>query len=216
MLKRILDLLFPPRCVLCHHFLKSDEQNICSACAKTLPVAEGQHCKQKGEFFDFCISPLYYEGHVRSAIHRFKFSGKVQYAEYFGQLLAESLFEHCTVTPDFITWVPISKIRLRKRGYNQSEALAKAAAVRLELPTQAVLQKKKDNPPQSSLQGAEKRRANVLNMYNCTSPEIVRGKTILLIDDVITTGSTLGECARTLLMAGADTVVCGTIARSKK
>ena len=213
---RILDFLFPPRCVFCRGILKKDEADVCAACAAGLPETEGAGARQTGEFFEYCMAPLFYTGPVRASIHRFKFRGKAGYGVYFAGRMAKCVRENCRDEIDLVTWVPISKKRLRKRGYNQSQILAEELARLLCLPAEATLGKIGDNPPQSSLKGAEKRRANVLNMYRCLPGQDISGKRILLVDDVVTTGATLAECARELLMAGAETVVCCAVARSGK
>lgn len=102
---------------------------------------------------------------------------------------------------------------MRKRGYNQSELIAAEASKRLELPCNALLKKIKDNPAQSSVNDRKKRTDNVSGVYKVINEELVKGKYILLVDDVVTTGSTLSECARMLCRAGAKEVYCATIAR---
>ena len=212
----ILDFLFPPRCIFCRGLLKKGEADICAACAVGLPETEGAGAVQTGEFFEYCMAPFYYTGPVRSAIHRFKFRGKAGYGAYLAGRMAKCVRENCREELALVTWVPISKKRLRRRGYNQSQILAEALSKELNLPAEPTLEKMGDNPPQSSLQGAERRRANVLNMYRCLPGQDISGKRILLVDDGVTTGATLSECARELLMAGAEAVFCCTVARSRK
>ena len=146
---------------------------------------------------------------------RFKFKGATSYAGAYGKILAASIRQNLTGKYDLITWVPLGAKRRAERTYDQAGLLAMAVA--LELSDVAVeTLKKKDKPAQSSIIGAEKRKANILGAYTVKDAELVAGKRVLLIDDVITTGSTLSECARTLLMAGAEDVVCATIARTEK
>jgi ComF family protein len=114
--------------------------------------------------------------------------------------------------PEVLTWVPVSRKRLRSRGYDQAKLLAEATGAVLGLPVTATLRKVRDNPPQSGLQDAAGRRANVLNAYEAVDPAAFAGKRVLLIDDVATTGSTLSECARVLVTAGAGEVLAATLA----
>ena len=103
----------------------------------------------------------------------------------------------------FSTGVPVSAKRRRSRGYDQTELLAHAVARELELPCTQTLQKIRHNPAQSSQRDAAARRANVLGAYRAVSPERFAGRSVLLIDDILTTGATLSECSRVLLTAGA-------------
>lgn len=215
-LSGVLDLLFPPRCVFCHKFLKKGERELCGACKDGLPYCEGQEAVQNGEFFSKCISPLYYSGHVRDSILRFKFKESTNYVSCYGKILAHCVTEHFAGKYDLITWVPISEKRLKSRGYDQSMLLAYATALELSDVALQTLEKIRDIPAQSSLEKQDERRANVTGVYQVQDPELVAGKRILLIDDIVTTGATLSECARTLLLAEAQEVMCAAIARTEK
>ena len=115
---------------------------------------------------------------------------------------------------DYLTWVPVSDRRKRQRGYDQSELLAQSVGRELGMAPVRLLKKIRDNPPQSGTE-AENRKANVLGVYRYSGTESIRGKRILLLDDVFTTGATAEECARVLLTAGAQRVSCGTIAAAR-
>lgn len=215
-IKGLLDLLFPPRCIFCRSFLKGNEKDICGKCEKELPYTDLAREAKRGEFFTKSVAPLYYEGKARESILRYKFRGAVQYAQCYGKLLAPCIRERLDGEYDLISWVPLSKSREKARGYDQAMLLALATALELDNVAVETLRKTVDNPSQSGLNAAEKRRANVLGAYEITDRELVEGKRILLIDDIITTGSTVSECARTLLTAGAEGVVCATLAMTKK
>ena len=115
---------------------------------------------------------------------------------------------------DLVTWVPLSRRRLRERGYDQARLLAKATAKELGLPLTPTLHKQRNTQPQSGTGDAAKRRANITGAYRMKRGADVAGKRVLLIDDIVTTGATLSECARVLGKAGAEQVVCATVARS--
>ena len=210
----ILDLLFPQKCTFCRKLLHSGEIGMCSACRRDLPYTRS-HAKRSGDFFSVCVSPLFYEGSVREAILRFKFRDATTYAGLFGKLIADCIRENLSDGYDLISWVPLSAKRLKKRGYDQAMLLAMAAALELNDVAVETLEKHTDVPAQSGMGSAEKRRANISGSYRVPDPELVAGKRILLIDDIITTGSTLSECARTLLGAGAKAVVCASLARTE-
>ena len=209
---RILDLLFPPRCILCQKLLQTPAPvRICPACqTRYAPGTRVLH-PSGGTFFSGCIAALPYAGDVRSAVHRFKFGGKAAYADTFGPWLAACIRAGFPGASFVITWAPVSRRRLRRRGYDQSRLLAEAAARALGMPCIRLLDKTADTPPQSGLKDPARRRANVAGVYAAAAGAPIAGARILVIDDVFTTGATLSECARTLLMAGAERVDCAVL-----
>ena len=212
---KLLDLLYPPRCPFCRSLLKDSEKTLCSACMRTLPWTKGEAQVRHFAHVKRCVSPLYYEGSVRSSLLRYKFRGYSGYAKNYSQILAKCIDEN-GVSCDIITWAPIGKKRLRSRGYDQSRLLAEQIAAIRGLRCEQLLIKVADNPPQSSIRSAEKRRANVSGIYAAVDPDMLRGKEILLIDDIVTSGATLSECARTLKAAGAASVCAAAVAGSKR
>jgi len=210
----ILDLLFPPKCVFCGRVLSKADDGICDKCIESLPYADN-HGKQNGDVFDFCVSALYYTGDVRRSILRYKFNSAQHYADIYGKILADCIRECPDVKYDIISWVPLSIKRERKRGYDQAMLLAMATALELSDVAVETLKKPNDVGAQSELGDKTERCANISGAYVASDTEIVTGKRILLIDDVVTTCSTLDECARVLLSAGASGVVCATLARGE-
>lgn len=211
----LLELLFPTRCILCRDFLNGGKPRICPHCAETLPSTENGG-KSHGDFFSLCVSSVYYEGSVRKAILRYKFQGAKVYADAFGTLLASTIYEQLDGKYDLISWVPLDPARKRGRGYDQAELLAKQAAKQLRRECVRVLRKKRGVQPQSATGSPERRRANIAGAYSVVDPRRIEGKRILLVDDIVTSGSTLSECAKTLLLAGAEDVLCATLARTKE
>lgn len=213
----LLDLLFPPRCVFCRRLLHRGEEGICPRCQQELPWALGAEAEQTGEFFSLCASPLWYQDQVRASFHRYKFKGVRGYSRTYGRLVAQCVQDHLAGRYDLITWVPLSRARLRQRGYDQAMLLASAAALELDDVAAETLCKVRDTEAQSGLgKNDASRRANVLSAYQVTDPALVEGRRVLLIDDIVTTGSTLSECARVLRTAGATDVVCAALARSRR
>lgn len=213
-LSAFLDILFPPKCVFCRKILKNSRESVCRTCLAELPYT-GNNASQSGDFFSVCVSPLYYEDDVRQSILRFKFKEATGYAGTYGKLVADCVKAELPGRYDLITWVPLSKGRFKERGYDQAMLLAMATALELGDVAASTLNKPKEVAKQSTMGSAEKRRANISGAYSVLDKELIEGKRILLIDDIITTGSTLSECARTLLMAGAAEVLCATVARSR-
>lgn len=207
----LLDMLFPPKCVFCGKVLARGDDDWCGKCTETLPYAlDGG--RQEGEYFDFCVSPLYYKGVVRRSILRYKFGGATTYADAYGKLLADCIRENQDLDYDIISWVPLSGKRARKRGYDQAMLLALATALELGDVAAETLKKPVDVRAQSELGGKLERSENISGAYAAPDPELIEGKCVLLIDDIVTTGSTLSECARVLLDAGAERVVCAALA----
>lgn len=210
----ILDLFFPPKCVFCGKVLNKADEGMCDRCVESLPFAENNGC-QDGEIFDFCVSPLYYVDVVRRSILRYKFKGAVNYAPVYGKLLADCIRECPDLHYDLISWVPLSNKRERSRGYDQAMLLAQATALELDDVAVETLKKPHDVQAQSELGDRTERSRNISGAYIASDPEIIAGKRVLLIDDIVTTCSTLDECAGVLKAAGATGIVCAALARGE-
>ena len=202
-----LDLLFPPKCPFCQSLLEDDETLLCARCQRELPWTQGKNGECSGEFFETCVAPLRYRDRVRESIHRYKFSGVRSYASSYAVLMGQCVCDRLDEPFDCVSWVPLSRKRLRQRGYDQARLLAQGLARELQLPVCRLLDKVRDTPAQSGLKEDSARRANVLGAYLLCPEAEVKGKRILLVDDVVTTGATLAECARVLRTAGAEQVV---------
>lgn len=213
LLEALINLLFPPKCPFCGRILEG--VGICLECEKALPwIPEEQVVVTERGLS--CAAPLWYEGTVREAMLRLKFRNTPGLAEPLGELLARCAAERFVGEFDTVTWVPVSRKRLRKRGYDQSRLLAEAACRHWDTAPVPLLNKVQDNPAQSGLRGESARRANVLGVYDPAEPEKIRDRRILLIDDIHTTGATLEECARVLRDSGAASVLCLTAARTPR
>ncbi|MGM9537408.1 MAG: ComF family protein [Candidatus Onthomonas sp.] len=212
----LLELLYPPRCAFCTQVLEpgSPSSGICPDCASTLPRTGPSTVAQDGDCFSKCLSPLFYQSAAAQSIRRYKFSGKACYHHAYGPLLRSCLSHNLSQPPDLITWAPLNRWRKYRRGYDQALLLAREAGALWAQDPVPLLEKIRNTRPQSSLSAA-KRRQNVRGVYRlirgCPSLE---GKRILLVDDVITTGSTLSACAAVLTAAGAEEVICLTLARA--
>lgn len=213
MLRVLLDLLFPPKCVLCGRLLESDETDLCHECRLDAP--ECGIGRRKVQFLDSYVAIWYYEEPARGSILRFKFRGARYYAHAYGRLLAMKITQAYPDGFDVLTWVPTGRRRKFVRGYDQVELIAEAVGKELGVKPQKLLKKIRNNPPQSGIVGDAQRRANVLGVYAMEENADVKGKRVLLLDDVITTGATAGEAARVLLTAGAEKVYCGAVAAAR-
>ena len=166
-----------------------------------------------GQHFSLARSAGIYKNNILELIHGFKYGRKMSAGRLLGAMMterAEGLF--AIRQYDVIMPVPLHRRRLRQRGFNQSLVLAREIAVSFDIPVDFVsLKRLKDTDPQTNLGGSE-RRDNVRGAF--AAADSVKGKRVLLIDDVLTTGSTVRECAKTLLGRGAREVAVFTAARA--
>lgn len=199
-------VLFPQRCLFCGAVTAGGEP-ICADCVKK---RETEPCRRRfslpGAGADglLILAPFPYQSGFRKTLHRFKFRKKTSLAEPIGAYMAAALTGEGAAA-DGVCFVPMTRKKERDRGYNQSELLAKAVAEKLGLPCLPLLEKLRETDTQHKLNKAQ-RRKNVKGAYR--AKEKAAGKTLLLVDDIVTTGATLCECAGELYTAGADRVIC--------
>ena len=228
--KKTNDVLFPAniKCLLCGRDLpQKQDVEFCSACMKKLCFVDENCCKTCGvklklknvcencastkRDFDICRSVFVYNEHSAGLIKGFKYSNKPFVHRTLGVLLAKK-FEELKWQVDFVVPVPITKKVRKQRGFNQTELLADKMAEIANLKVEKnILQKTKDTQHQASL-GFVERQQNIAQSFEVLDKSTVKGKTILLIDDVLTTGATLCACAQVLKKAGAKHVFALTVA----
>ena len=206
----LLDVIYPTKCILCRRKLPPGVPSICPSCQASMPRADD--VRVRGDYFSDCVSALHYTGEVKDAIIRYKFGGSQCYRYAFGELVAARVYEELDGKYDLLSYVPLAPDRERKRGFDQVRLITENVSVRLQMPYVCVLKKRRGVSAQSLTADKDERRANIAGAYSVPEPSEVEGRRILLIDDIVTTGSTLSECARTLLQAGAEDIVCATLA----
>lgn len=209
-----LDLIYPPKCKFCGASLERESWEPCPKCRKAPFWLEGAQGVFDGKYFARCVCAGWYQGALRDQVLAFKFSDRPQYARAYGPVLARQVRLFLPGTYDVITWVPVSRQTLKKRGYDQARLLAEETARALGREAVPLLEKARATPAQSSLESAARRRKNVKGVYAVPRPEQVTGQRVLLIDDILTTGSTLEEAARTLRATGAAQVVAAAFCRT--
>ena len=214
--EKVLDLLFPPKCPYCRKLLDDPRAAVCPDCQAKLPWLEGKAGERSIDFADGCFSPLAYDETVREAIHRYKFSRVRALGKPFAALMAQCLGGRLPQGADLITWAPLSKKRLRERGFDQAELLAREVGRLLSIPAAPALEKTRNTGPQSELEEESARRANARGAYALLPGADLTGKRVVLVDDVVTSGSTLSECAALLRRGGAAQVYCLTLARARE
>ena len=211
-LHTLLDLLYPPRCPFCGRVLERGEDGMCALCQRNLPWTDGP--VRTVEDCELCLSPLRYRDGVRDAVHRYKFRGGEARAELFGELMAQCLADRRDGAADLVTWVPLHPKGKKRRGYDQAELLARRAAELCAVPAEPTLEKIRVTGVQSQQSTEEDRRANVEGAYRVLPGLDLTGKRVVLADDVVTTGSTLAQCAACLRGAGAAEVIALTFAQA--
>lgn len=205
-LTNLFRLIFPLKCMFCGALLPRGTEEICTQCREKILLSTAPPRIEKGAFYEKAVAALVYEGAVRNAIHRFKFSGKQNYARPLARILFYVLDKKLSEPYDIITFVPSNVRNLRKRGYNQAELLARELACFAGKPCIETLKKTRRTKPMFGLKPAQ-RRANALGAFALCDVNLpIKGHNILLVDDVLTTGATLSECARILREGGADKV----------
>lgn len=224
---KFIRLLYPKYCPVCDKIIPIRyDYCICSR-AENIRV-KNDYCRHCGYDADDCVcngknsvslpditAPYIYAGKVRADILNLKFNNDKYLAVKLGTDMAERVaFSYADVDFDFVTFVPMSDRSKNVRTYNQSELLAKQVAKLLFLPTEDIFVKTRETQSQHTLGGKE-RRTNLTDSVEIKNTASVRGKTVLLCDDIKTTGSTLSQCVAQLQKAGAQRVCCVCVALSQ-
>lgn len=213
MLLKVKELIYPRKCALCKNLLKKNETDLCTGCRTMGP--DFILSKKKVSHVAGWTAVWYYKDNARKALIDYKFHNHRVYSHAYGRLLAVKLLSEGQSDFDMVTWVPLSLKRLWERGFDQVRKIAVTVSDELELPLVRTLRKTVNNAPQSSIAGEAQRRANTLGVYKPYKPERFAGKRILLLDDIVTTGATAGECARVLMTAGAKEVYFAAVAATQ-
>ena len=206
-LRIISGAFFPERCPYCDDTVHVGEL-ACPECLAQFPetIREG-HAIGGYQY----TAPFPYNGIFAEAVKGFKFRGHKEYAEKLAWQITNSINESFDCEQiDYITCVPMHKNQLKKRGYNQSELLAEWVSKQLNIPYEKLLIKHKENQPQHSLLSSQK-PDNVKGVYKAVNTDKIKGNNILVIDDILTTGHTLGECCRILSKAGGRKIYCAAL-----
>lgn len=222
-LDRALCVVFPRRCRYCGTVIVP-ERAVCEHCETDLPrilppicpLCGHQKadcvCKQRKRKCKAVCAPFYYEDAILQAVHRYKFENKDFLAADFACDMAETVRrEYTEIAFDAVTFVPFTKKQMRSREWNPSEMLARALAKELGLLCLPLLEKLYETESQHTL-SRRARTGNVFGVFEAVNLENVRGKTVLLVDDITTTGATLSECAKMLMLGGAKEVYGVTFA----
>lgn len=230
--KAIAAALFPNLCIACGEAIPEGEY-LCEYCTEMAALVDyTKNCRRCGSLkkncecsrrvfhFNGCIAPFYNDGVIRDAMYSFKFAHKDYIGKFFAQkmsIMVKSVYSD--IKFDGIVYVPMRTSKRLKRGFNQSEVLARHISKILDLPIfYNTLISGKKTKVQHKLKEQE-RFKNIKGKFIANKKYNLTGKTILLVDDIKTTGATLDECAKQLMLLGADEVYCITglmTAKNKK
>ena len=232
-----LDFLYPRYCEACGRPVDRPGRHFCSDCLNRLPFTPTDGCcrrcgraaeKLDGEFlcsdcrtyrpsFDRAASALSFEGDAREAMNAFKFKSHLWLRNDlvdWMEAVARARFKVGEI--DVIVAMPSTLWHRFDRGYNQCAYLARALAKRLGKPYAPFVLRRRGRPKRQGGLSEEERRTNVIGTFGVLRPRAIAGKTVMVVDDIMTTGSTLSECAAELKSAGASRVWCVTLARSHR
>jgi len=225
-LNGFLNLCFPPVCLHCHEQIPDQTFWLCGNCQQRLQPVPEAHCPKCGcpsdteacpncaemhYAFDRAVSLYLYEGAIKTVIHNLKYSGFSRIADWLANIAFQTIQADTDLqSVDMVCPVPLHRVRQRERGYNQSALIARAMAVKLQKPFQEHILVKNRNTASQTAMSRTARLSNVRGSFRM-GKSAVRGKRILLVDDVFTTGSTVNEASRTLRAAGAAQVFVLTI-----
>lgn len=220
----VIDFFFPRSCVgcgkvgdfvciKCSKKLARLQPPICQRCGR--PESSGTYCNEcwgTNTGLDSIRSVFVFDGIIRSAVHELKYRNLQSIAGCLSQYMAE-YFQENKLTGDILLAVPMHEKRMKRRGYNQSELLANEISNMISIPViSGVIVRARDNKPQARTTCVEERRKNMENAFTCVSNDI-KGKEVIIIDDVCTSGATLEACAAVLKERGAKKVSGFTLAR---
>lgn len=222
-INELIQVLYPDeiKCVVCGREIHPNRYGLCETCKLDINVNYclrcGRHkvgigdycgeCSSESLYFDEARSAVNYIGPAKDLVHRLKYGGAVYLAKAMSEYLLDVLLMQ-DWDFDCFTFVPVHKTRLKKRGYNQAEVLARELAEHTDKPCTALLQKDISTPNQARLNKAQRKE----NIKNAFSTIAAVPKHVVLVDDVMTTGATASECAETLKKAGASVVYLLTFA----
>ena len=227
-----LDLLFPRKCIVCDEIFefKNRDRYLCDDCRDLFEIIKSRRCKKCSRpidsgnlcsicnseisFFDLNYSFFEYGGIVPEVIYKFKFRNHPAVGTGLGKIMAENLdLNLINNNFDFIIPVPIHKLRMKKRGFNQAEILAHEISKKISLPTRTDILKRVKNTKAQWRLNAHERENNLKNAFVAKK---IKDKNVILVDDIFTTGSTINKCSEVLKSAGANYVLSLTFAITNK
>ena len=191
----------PHVCSKCHSLIKEIHQPACQKCCQPLEAAEQEYCYdcgRKEHYFERGVAGFEYSSTMKQSMYSFKYNNRREYAKYYAGVIVKNWKRVIkTWNAEALVPIPISKSRYRKRGYNQAEILAIELARLLNIPVASdVIKRIKNTLPQKNLDD-KTRYLNLNNAFQIAN-SVVEYKSVILVDDIYTTGATMDSCSRTL------------------
>lgn len=216
----ILNFIFPPKCIFCGKLLNYDVKLfICENCYPKIPYTKNGKINfvKTSTFFDDVICICEYSGIIKEALIRYKFFNKPSYYMTFAQLMYNKISEMPDwEKADIILSVPLHRKKERKRGYNQARLIAKQLGKLLGIMESDRLLVRTKNTDSQSLLNRMDRLENVKDAFMVTDAKFLEGKSVLIVDDILTTGTTLNECCKALKKAGTGIITAAVVATGRK
>lgn len=219
--------IYPDRCWFCDEVIDY-KTDLCPDCVENVKKISGVRCiscgmnksdcdcKGKSRFYNGITAPYIYNELARRGILRWKYYGNIHATDFFAKEIAKCIItDFSFVKFDAITYIPQTQDEQNEKNFNQSEALATNIGKLLNIPTEKLIEKIFETSRQHDLP-LYCRSGNVFGVFGCPDKEKVKGKTILIIDDIKTSGTTLNECAKVLQLNDAAEVYCAVIAIANK
>ena len=225
-IKGVIDILYPPRCPICDDIVSLAHGSLCDRCADNIQYVQEPYCMKCGkplddegaEYCDDCVSKMHYydenravlvyDEYTSKSIYRFKYNSKPEYAAYYGKLIDDRLHNKIkSWNAQALVPVPIHKSKLKSRGYNQAALIAKALSKHVNIPVyENLLIRKIPTKVMKNLDA--KQRENNLEKAFIVNKNSVKLNSVVIVDDIYTTGSTMDAVARVLKDAGVEKVYC--------
>ena len=227
-MKKFFDIslfsFFPRHCAYCDKLIPGD-MTMCEECAKSLPRIKGEiclmcgrekkkcTCKSHARYYNGVAAPFYFRDNVRYGVHRFKFRKSLTNSKAFATEMSDTVKKRFKgIEFDYITQVPSSSKSLKKRGFNQCSLLAEDISENTGIPFKDnILKKIYETDDQHGL-NFYLRQGNLTGVFDSDFPDLIKDKTVLLCDDISTSGETLNECSKMLWLYGAKEIYCITLA----
>jgi ComF family protein len=220
----LLDFIYPPVCFTCERRLENADDRICSACRsdiKKLDISTPvwHELEEKfstgGVIDDFTSCYLFEkEGKLQQAIHLLKYQGMHSVGTTLGRDIGKKILNHSLLkNSDYVVAIPLHKLKQRERGYNQSVYIARGISETTSIPIHTTLLRRKRYTETQTKLNIDERKANVSQAFEVhpKSAHLITGKSFILMDDIITTGSTISECGRILKQHGAAKVFAASV-----
>lgn len=215
-IQKVMSIIYPPRCIFCNEVVPVGQLH-CEGCLQTIDFIDPHTIyRRTGKYFTGMTAVVFYDKNFYLLVRKLKQYGDKGVVAFMGEELYKAIKNaYADLNFDFVTTIPMSKEKFKKLGFNHSALLSEYVAKAMAIPHIPDLLKREAGAAQHELNAVE-RMHNAQKSYGLGQPIALQGKTILLIDDIMTTGATLEICSKILLEQGATAVYCAVVAVSRR